>query len=69
MLFMWAASFHWFHTILENIVTLPDSLLTLGYFLFAAAFIFHATEIEPQKFRAVNIKEENAVTSSLDDGW
>lgn len=53
--------------VLKNIVTLPASLLTLDYFLFAAAFIFHAMEIEAKKFHAVNIKEEDTVTSSTDD--
>lgn len=66
---MWAAPFNLFHAVLENIVTLPASLLTLDYFLFAAAFIFHATEIEPKKFHDVNIKEEDTVTSNTDDRW
>ena len=48
MLFMCAAPFHLFHIVLKNIVTPPASLLTLDYFLFAAAFIFHAMEIEPR---------------------
>jgi len=69
MLFLWAAPFNLFHTVLKNIVTLPASLLTLDYFLFAAAFIFHAMEIEPKQFHAVNVKEEDTVTSSTDNRW
>lgn len=57
MLFVLAAPFHLFHTVLKNILTLPAFLLTLDYVLLAVAFIFHAMEIEPNKFLALNIKE------------